>query len=85
MTKIQSLIKHLKNKPNDLKYDDVRTILNHLGYKEYNKGKTSGSRVRFYHQVTGSIINMHKPHGKKCMSKGAVDDLVNYLSEKGEI
>jgi len=31
--------------PSDLKYAEMRTFLNLLGFKELNKGSTSGSRV----------------------------------------
>lgn len=39
------------------------SLLTKLGYEEVKKkGKTGGSRVRFFHQVSGHIIMAHKPH-----------------------
>ena len=85
MTKIENEIKRLKSKPKDLKFNEISTVLKHLGFVEDNKGKTSGSRVRFYDPENMAIINLHKPHGKNTLSKGAVEDLVDYLVKKGYI
>ena len=46
--KKENEIKRLKSKAKDLKYNEISTVLKHLGFVEDNKGKTSGSRVRFY-------------------------------------
>ena len=47
MSKLEKEIERLKSKPKDYTYEEVKSLLNKLGYIEYNKGKTSGSRVRF--------------------------------------
>lgn len=47
MSKKDKLIQRLKSKPKDFTYDEVRTLLNYLGFGESNKGKTSGSAVKF--------------------------------------
>lgn len=39
------------------------SLLRKLGYKEVTKkGKSGGSRVRFFHQDSGHIIMAHRPH-----------------------
>lgn len=47
MSKLQKEIERLKSKPKDFTYDEVKKILNNLGFLEDNKGKTSGSKVMF--------------------------------------
>ena len=56
-----------------------------MGYCEYNKGKTSGSRVKFYRETDKNIILLHKPHPDDVMDRGAVNDLVEHLKEIGEL
>jgi hypothetical protein len=56
-----------------------------MGFVEYNKGKTSGSRVKFYRERDSRVILLHKPHPGDVMDRGAVSDLVDYLKEIGEL
>ena len=60
-------------------------MLGQLGFTESNKGKTSGSRVKFYRVSDGRIILMHKPHPSDIMSVGSVRDLAEYLERIGEL
>lgn len=56
-----------------------------MGFKEYNKGRTSGSRVKFYREKDQKIILLHKPHPDDVMKPGAVKSLVEYLNSLGEL
>ena len=56
-----------------------------MGFEEYNKGKTSGSRVRFFRESDNKVILLHKPHPEDEMDRGAVAELVDYLKEIGEL
>lgn len=47
MSKLEKEIERLKSKPKDFTYDELKIILNNFGFIENNKGKTSGSRVKF--------------------------------------
>ena len=47
MSRIEKDIERLKSKPKDFTYEELKRILNHFGFIEDNKGKTSGSRVVF--------------------------------------
>lgn len=55
------------------------------GFEEFNKGKTSGSRVKFYRTSDQRIILLHKPHPGDEMSIGAIKDLAIRLEEMGEL
>ena len=66
-------------------YDEVRSLLKKLGYREGSKGKTSGSRVAFYRESDQRVIMLHKPHPENTMDTGAVKDLIKRLKEYGDI
>ena len=85
MSQFEKDKERIKNRPKDYSYSDARRLLNALGYKEYNKGKTSGSRVKFYRVADQDIILLHKPHPGDIMSQGAVKDLMEHLESLGEL
>lgn len=78
-------LNRLRNRPNDYTYTEARALLKSLGFEELNKGRTSGSRVRFYRESDKKMINLHKPHPEDVMKKYAVDALYRFLEEIGEL
>ena len=62
MSKIEKLLTRLYSKPKDFTYQELKTLLEQLGFIEYNKGKTSGSRVKFKNERCDVTIELHKPH-----------------------
>lgn len=62
MSKLEKLLKRLHSKPKDFTYQEAKTLLEQLGFVEYNKGKTSGSRVKFKNEKYKFPIELHKPH-----------------------
>ena len=85
MSKLDKARERLRSIPRDYTYTEAKMLLGQLGFKEYNKGKTSGSRVKFFRESDGEIILMHKPHPKDIMAVQAVRDLAKVLKELGEI
>lgn len=85
MGKLDKAKERLLSHPKDYTYTEARYLLSQLGFKEYNKGKTSGYRVKFYRESDRCIILLHKPHPKDEMSIGAIKDLANRLEEMGEL
>ena len=73
----------LKASPRDYTYDEAKHLLSRLGYKEHNKGKTSGSRVIFIREDDKIIL--HKPHPENEMKHYAVQDLKEHLEAIGEL
>lgn len=71
--------------PKDYTYTEARRFLSQLGFVEYQKGKTSGSRVKFYRERDAKVILLHKPHPGDVMSMGAIKQLKNFIEELGEI
>ena len=69
--------------PKDYTYKEARGLLISLGFQEYNKGKTSGSRVIFI--KADKKILLHKPHPGDEMKLYAVRQLKEYLEKAGEL
>ncbi|WP_131751203.1 MULTISPECIES: type II toxin-antitoxin system HicA family toxin [Legionella] len=82
MTKKEKLIERLLRCPNDFTWDELRTLLLSLGYKECNVGKTSGSRVRFISDVYSPIM-LHKPHPRPVIKMYALKQIIEQLKKEG--
>ncbi len=85
MSKFEKAKKRILCIPADYSYAELKYLLGKLGYCEYNKGKTSGSRIKFYRELDKKIIMLHKPHPGDIMDRGAVEDIVRKLIEMGEL
>ena len=79
----RSEIERLKLKPKDFTYDEAKKILNNFGFIENNKGKTSGSRVKFIDNQN-RIIELHKPHPKNILKPYQINLIINKLKERGD-
>ena len=77
--------KRILSIPSDYTYKEMKYLLRKSGFQEYSKGKTSGSRVKFYRESDQKVIMLHKPHPGDIMDKGAVEDVVRKLIEWGEV
>lgn len=82
MTKIDKLRQRFLTKPKDFTWDELRVLLNGLGYVEYNAGKTSGSRVRFIHKNYSDIM-LHKPHPNPELKSYQVKQILDQLKKEG--
>lgn len=85
MSKFEKSKMRILSIPKDYTYTEARQLLVQLGFKECNKGKTSGSRVKFYREKDMKIILLHKPHPGDEMKIEAVRELKKYLEMLGEI
>ena len=63
--------------------ENKQAICNRLS--EFNKGRTSGSRVQFYREADQEVVLLHKPHPGDVMKQGAVKQLFNFLTDLGEL
>lgn len=85
MSKFEKAKKRILARPADYTYTEARYLLGKMGFEEFNKGRTSGSRVRFFRKYDNKVILLHKPHPEDEMDRGAVVELVDYLKEIGEL
>lgn len=80
MSRLEKEIERLKSRPKDFTYNEAKTLLNNLGFYEYNKGKTSGSRVAFINR-DGVKIDLHKPHPGRILKSYQINMLLKKLKE----
>ena len=83
MSKLDKLLKRLYSKPKDFTYQEAKTLLEQLEFIEYNKGKTSGSRVVFIDK-NGHKIELHKPHNsEKTLKPYQIKDIIEKVKKGG--
>ena len=85
MSQLEKAKEMILSEPSDYTYNEARQLLSQLGFKEHQKGKTSGSRVKFFRKTDQKMILLHKPHPGDQMKRGAVRELKKYLLEIGEL
>ena len=82
MGKKVKLIARLKSNPKDFTFEELETLLIALGFEKSNKGKTSGSRVKFMKDDIPIIL--HKPHPRKELLAYQIKQIIEIL-EKEEL
>ena len=85
MSRKEKLLVRLLLHPKDFSYTELKSLLNSMGYAEFNKGKTSGSRVAFIHSKSGHPIRLHKPHPKNILKSYQVDLIIEELKNENLI
>ena len=83
MSKKDKLSIRLRSRPRDFEFDEAETLLASLGFTKSNKGKTSGSRVRF--SFNSFSIDLHKPHQRKELPVALVNEIAKELERMGLI
>ena len=83
MGKKEKLIARLKSNPKDFTFEEMQTLLIYLGFEMSNKGKTSGSQVKF---IKDNIpIILQKPHPRKELLEYQVKQILDVLEQEGLI
>lgn len=85
MSKFDKAKERLASCPKDYTYTEAKCLLKKLGFEEFQKGKTSGSRVKFCRKADQRVVMLHKPHPGDVMCAGAVRDLAIRLKEMGDL
>ena len=80
MTKKDKLLVRFLSIPKAFTYNELKTLLNSLGYEEINLGKTSGSRVLFLNMIKQSKIRIHKPHPGNILKKYQIVEVISIIS-----
>lgn len=76
-------IARLKSTPKDFTFDEMKSLLESLGFVMSNKGKTSGSRVCF--EKDGIPIVIHKPHPGNILLEYQIKGVLVILEKEGLI
>lgn len=71
--------------PADFTWQELTTVLEHLGYRQLKTGKSGGSRRKFFHAEKDALICCHKPHPSPEVDKGCIVDVVEHLKSHGLI
>ena len=80
MGKKEKLIARLKSNPKDFTFEEMETFLITLGFEKSNKGKTSGSRVKFMKDDIPIIL--HKPHPRKELLAYQIKQIIEILEKE---
>jgi len=75
----KKLVERFKKLPKDFTFEETKSLLGHLGYEIDNRGKTSGSRVRFKNSKTGFYIDIPKPHPGSIMKEWMMNAIYQHL------
>lgn len=79
--KKEKLLHKLLSNPRDFTFDEMKNVLTFLGFTMSNKGKTSGSRVKFFNDDI--IIILHKPHPRKELLEYQIKEIIDTLERNG--
>ena len=82
MARWKMIEQKLKNLSKDITFSDIVNLLEHYGYRQDNKGRTSGSRVRFVLEGHAHIL-LHKLHPQKELKEYMIKDLHNIIEQEG--
>lgn len=85
MSKLEKYKNRIRSLPKDYTYSEAKILLTKLGFVEFQKGKTSGSRVKFFRKSDQKIILLHKPHPGDVMKIGTTKNLKKMLEEMGDL
>ena len=85
MSKYEKALARIKTHPKDFTYDELRTLLEHIGFVEHTKGRTSGSSVSFVRPKDNKVFMFHKPHPGNIVKPCYVKQLYKLLKEIGVI
>ena len=85
MTRKEKLIEQLCSLPRDFTINELTKLMKSLGYIEFAKGKTSGSRIAFYHKEKKIVLNLHKPHPGNELKIYQIKEVIKFLKRAGEI
>ncbi|MFH1575124.1 MAG: type II toxin-antitoxin system HicA family toxin [Acidobacteriota bacterium] len=85
MAKLDKLLERLLHRSRDFTWDELVRLLRRLGFEQAKSGKTSGSRQRFVHPVSGLTISLHRPHPRKELRRYQIDQVVEFLEREGFI
>ena len=78
MSKHKKALERLCARPpaSDLKWHDLKALLEHLGYEMLTN---SGARRKFVHKATKALIICHEPHPSPNVDKGCIAAVVAHL------
>lgn len=83
MSRRRKAIERFLSKPADFTFDEMKAMLEGLGYREIRTGKTGGSRAAYFNEDCVHIIRLHKPHPGRILKKYQLELVEDELRRKG--
>lgn len=77
----KNTIKKIKSGSPNITFNEIVGLLDSLGYVKQNKGKTSGSRIKFINK-NGKMIYMHRPHPRKTLLEYQVKQIKQVIGDE---
>lgn len=82
MTNINKIISKFKNNSKNITFSETERVLKCVGYLKDNKGKTSGSRIRFFKSSSENLL-LHRPHPRNTLLSYQVKEVSEILKKEG--
>ena len=79
MSSHEKLLERFLKRPKDFTWDELKRLVKIYGYHQNNKGKTSGSRIKFEKEDSDTCLNLHKPHPKNILKPYQMTDVLEFL------
>ncbi|NMA36978.1 MAG: type II toxin-antitoxin system HicA family toxin [Papillibacter sp.] len=78
-------IKRLLSKPKDYTISELDILMSNCGCIKDNRGKTSGSAIKYLHEKSGAKLFIHEPHPRRNLPEYAIKKAISFLTEIDEI
>ncbi len=85
MSKHDKLLERFKTNPKDFTFEELKRLLGGFGYAEEQRGRTSGSAVMFYNEITNDKISIHRPHPGNIIKTYVLKLVAEHLKRNGLI
>jgi hypothetical protein len=79
MSSQEKLLERFLRLPKDFTWGELKRLLKRYGYCQNDKGKTSGSRVKFEKEDSEIYLDLHKPHPKNILKPYQMEDVLEFL------
>lgn len=80
MSKLEKLLLRIESSPRNVRFEDIESLLNGLGFKTRSKGS------HYTFKKGDAIIMIVRPHGgKKFTAYADVKKILEYLKEEGYV
>jgi hypothetical protein len=80
MSSHEKLLERFSKFPKDFTWGELKRLLARYGYYQNNKGKTSGSRIRFEKEDSNIYLDLHRPHPKDILKPYQMKDVLEFLT-----
>jgi hypothetical protein len=78
MSSHEKLVERFLSLPKDFTWDELKRLVGRYGYYQNNKGKTSGSRVKFEKDDSDICLDLHKPHPSNILKSYQLLDVLDF-------